>query len=104
MRYGDLTPTKRRKRNYGRSGCCARIFFGLRKLFGIGAKRGVARQGFIERDAENHVAALVAAIKDHILPIFLVIVILLLAPRLAASEINSLRVFRPGKGMDFVRA
>ncbi len=64
----------------------------------------MACQGFIERDAENHVATLIAAVTDHVLPLFLVIVVLLLGPGLAGSEINCLRVLRPGEGVDFVGA
>ena len=43
----------------------------------------------LESEAENHVAALVAAVTDYVLPIFFVIVGLLLGPGLAGRENKS---------------
>ena len=94
--------TQRRACNGDCAGRGAGIFFRVGDLFRT--ERGVACQGFVESDAENHVAALVAAVTDHVFPIFLVIVVLLLGPGLAGREIDCLRVARPGKGVDFVFA
>ena len=46
----------------------------------------MTRHGFLEANSKNHVAALIAAITNHIFPIFLMIVVLPAWSRAGASQ------------------
>ena len=97
----QIIDAQRHRGDQARSGreiglCLVFLFF---RTIGCG-RGGVARDGggYIER--EDRVAALGGAILHDILPFFLVVVLLRLAPGLARREVDRLRIGGPGEGVD----
>ena len=70
----------------------------------VRAERGMPRQRIIEPNPKNHVAALIAAVPDHIFPIFFMIVGLLLRPGLARRKVNCLRIRAPSQTHELLRS
>ncbi len=98
VRDGDLLDAQRSVGDGGCAGSQTGIFFGIGEF--ARAERCVVRDGCVEIEAVDYVAALVGAVADDVLPIFLVVVTLLFGPWLARCEVDGLRIGRPGEGMD----
>jgi hypothetical protein len=69
-----------------------------------GAERSVVSQGLVEADAKDHVPAFIAAEADHVLPLFLMGVVLILGPGLASGKVDGLGIRGPGEGVHVVIA
>src|SRR5208283_1540189 len=99
-RDAELVDPQSSVRNRCRSSSGMRISLLIGQL--SGTKADAASESVRQSNPKNRVAAFIAAITDHVLPLFLVIVGLQSGPRLTGRENNRLRVAGPGEGMDLV--
>ncbi len=101
-RSDQVIHTQRRGCDGAGAGSEVGLFIGISFLLFYSRRgRRVANEGGRKIKSEDGVAALRGTILHNIFPLFLVIVFLRLAPRVARGEVNGLRIRRPGEGVDF---